>query len=378
MPIRMRLLGDSRRRLLLASMLLALLVVLAGCSFYTPNVCSTCGVAGAADEDDLNVSKTQATMTIQVHDDGSAHVRSEVALEGPDLGRMQSNRTLTNRLVRNALQTHGLTDANSSENLSASFDEDTLIVEYDVPEFGNRYPGGVVVVDDFSRQPSSRIGWEVRADRVRVVGPEGSVVANSPPNGEVDRRSVTYNEWVDDRTYIAFAPDQSYSSQVITKLALAYEVAKWAVWPALTGAFVPAFWFGTLALLSLNRTRDESPQRSTDWEDLRWPIAVASMAVFVVLGIAELPASSLNSVGTVLVLLLAPPTLFGWLGAITDASWARELAVLVAIAGTSIAVSWLFLIVGGLGPMFLTAVWTVVGTILAAPVYYLTKILAGK
>lgn len=374
----MRSFGDGPRRRLLGPLALALLVVLAGCSFDPPDVCASCTAVDRNDEG-FDVTTERARMTVEVGEDGSAHVTSEADLVGTDLGRLRSDPALTERLVWRALGRDGLTDPDDIEKLSTSFSGDTLVVEYDVPAFANTYPGGVVVVDEFNRQPtSSRLGWELGADRVRVVGPDGSVVANRPPDGDVEGRSVTYRRSVDPRTYVAFAPGGSLPSRVAADAALAVEVAKWAAPLTLTASLFPAVWFGTFASLSLSRTREAPPTRSAGWEDLRWGVAVGLLFVPVVLGIGALPASILESGGAFLVWLLAPTALFWWLGTVTEASWGRELAVLVGVVGMSVAAAWSFVAVSGDGAPTFLAILTVLATVPAAIAYYVGRRSARK
>ena len=369
----MRRFGDGRRRRLLGLLALALLVVLAGCSFDPPDVCASCTAVDRNDEG-LDVTTDHARMTVEVGQDGSAHVTSEADLVGTDLGRLRSDPALTERLVWEALASDGVTDPDDVENLSTTFSGDTLVVEYDAPSFANSYPGGVVVVDGFNRQPtSSRLGWELGADRVRVVGPDGSVVANRPPDGEVEERSVTYRRSVDPTTYVAFASGGSLPSRVAADVALGVEVAKWAAPLTLVASLFPAAWFGALASLSLSRTREAPPTRSTDWEDLRWGVAVGLLFVPLVLGIGTLPGSTLESGGVFLVWLLAPTALFWWLGTVTEASWGRELAVLVGVVGTSIAAAWSFVAVSGDSAPTLLAILTVLATIPAAIAHSLAR-----
>lgn len=364
----------ARRRLVLGGFVLAVLVLLAGCSYNPPDVCGSCSLGGAAYDEDVNVSVLHSQLWIDVERDGSARVKSRIRVAGPDLERLQSNETLRTELVRDSIAQDGIVSPNEISGLSTTFDNKVLVVRYTVPEFVTTSPGNVLVVDAFHRQSAgSTINWEVRANEVTVMVPEGYHVSNVPPNGRAYVRSIRYDSWVDHRTYIAMAPDDAALAGWWTQLALALTVGGWLVPKTLMGGLVPAFVLGTIALSLLSWSGDQPPESNLSRRTLRSSTAVAVVGTLLAVLFAASPDAT-NSGFVVLPLFVFAPLLsFVALARVADGSPSMQFAVTTILVGSALLVSEIVVIATGQAGMVLTGIWTGLVVVVCVPLYLLVR-----
>ncbi|MFB6302868.1 MAG: hypothetical protein ABEH78_08420 [Haloferacaceae archaeon] len=199
-------------------------------------VCGACGSGLAGPDadvpalDDLRVSRSRAT--VRIHPDGSATWRVTNRLANASAAAyLRTHPDERERLVRDALSYSTVEDP--FRNLSTAMDGRTLVIRFADPSAARRLPGDVLVVEYLhSRGYDS---WPVlTADRLAVVGPEGTTVTNDPPGARVSGRTAVWRgnasvplyeaPRVGSDAYVAYA-DGGPTAGIRTAVALAVATA---------------------------------------------------------------------------------------------------------------------------------------------------------
>lgn len=368
---------DGRTRLLLGGLAVASLLVLAGCSYQPPVVCGPCQADDLAEWRGYNVSTTSEVLTIDVRSDGSARWTARLELTGPALEEFRANATLARSLVRATFDDPATSSAAPSNprNLAVRFDGDTLVVSFEEPALARPGTGGVMVVERFHDEGNSGYGgYVVRADRVVLRGPEGTVIANRPPNGERRRSAVVWREYVDERTYVVFAPDRSMASNLAAELTVFRTVAGWVAWPTLVGAVHAAILLVALGLVAVGRHRDGRPWRSELLAGRVPAVVILAGAVAVAVGLPQLPTSTKTHV--FLGLLPVPSLSLGALGRFAHRGPRVRTGCLATLAAVPLPVS-LWLVLGFGSASALALIWALVAAVVGLPLYLLGRLLAS-
>ena len=184
------------RRSALALVALLVLSSIALPALASPQPTPVCGPCGGGFEEaaayhQFDVAVVHSTATVRVHRDGSATWRVENRLANESTARTLRERPdLLQQITERAITTSTL--EGPTENLSARVENRTVVLTFEDPHATTRMPGGVHVVDYLhSRGYDS---WYVlTADRLSVVGPEGTAVTNDPHGAEVRGRNATWH-----------------------------------------------------------------------------------------------------------------------------------------------------------------------------------------
>lgn len=246
-----------RRIALLVAFLVVSPLGIATVATAGPQPVPICGVCGASFErgadlgdDRPDPTVVESTATIQVHGDGSATWRVANELENASTAAYYDrNPGALARLVDDAIG-YSIVDRPFA-NVSASVDGSTIHVRFEDLDAVRQTPGGVQIVSYFHAgggQP-----WVVvAADRITVVGPEGTTVANDPPGVDVDGRSATWygsatgSLWeaprLETQAYVAYADSEA---ELLTTASLFVTTV-----PVLLTVIV-RFYLPALALLSV-------------------------------------------------------------------------------------------------------------------------------
>lgn len=161
-------------------------------------VCPPCagGYAGAQYE------VTSSTATVQVHGDGSATwvVRNRLA----NASLADHYREDHEALVSSA---GGFPHWEDSGLVRARMEGRTAVYHYRLDDFATRAAGGVLRVEYFREEPGAYIYTGLGADRLTVVGPEGTVATRAPRGAEVDGNRIRIDAWNvrGDGPYVTFA-----------------------------------------------------------------------------------------------------------------------------------------------------------------------------
>ena len=263
----------------------ALAVVPATAAPPPESVCSPCqeGLEWAAHRHDIALDVTGSNATIRVHGNGSATwtVTSQFEHRVPDRYAIGPNETFgdPSNLTRNgelartvAGEAADHTDDTVPEEIrlqSVTVDDDTIRFQFLEPTVARQAPGGVVLVDEF-RPDGPHTGWFVDVDRLRVVGPPGTILANDVESavgeyGAVDGRTLTLagnaTERVslpENRFFLAFTPSGQWAGPVASLAIASVTVPEFlagVVATQLVGALALSLSLGTV--LWLRRRRDE-------------------------------------------------------------------------------------------------------------------------
>ncbi|MFB6084705.1 MAG: hypothetical protein ABEJ94_10720 [Halorientalis sp.] len=255
------------------------------------SVCHPCheGLEWAAHRHGLALDVTHSTATVRVHGNGSAtwSVTSRFAARVPDRYATGLNESFADprTLARNASLRHRLAreaadsaDDSSAERIrlqSVAVGNGTITFRFLEPTVGRQAIGGVVLVDAF-RPDGPHTGWFVDVNRVRIVGPPGTTLANDVESavgehGTVDGRTLTLRgnasdppSLPGDRFFLAFAPSGRWAGPVATLAvtsATVPELLGRLVATQLPGAVALALSLG--AVLGLRRRRGESLNRDS-------------------------------------------------------------------------------------------------------------------
>jgi hypothetical protein len=257
---------------------LALLVLGSTSAVAAPppqSVCGPCndGLVKAARDHNLPLRVTESTATVRVHGNGSATwtVTSRfVADQDPDRnayppnatlrspGEIETNATLRGALVREAVddsRDYLEPDRRDATVRSARVDNQTLHLTFHEPDIARETPGGVLLVDEYHTRGLGS-GWYVDVDRMTLVGPPGTTIANdveSAIGGKVatveGNRLVLTGDPTDppafdrDDVYIAFATPGP-TAGLLARVGMAL-----AAVPTVVGSFTNVHLPGLVVLL---------------------------------------------------------------------------------------------------------------------------------
>lgn len=271
--------------------LAALAVVPATAAPPPESVCAPCqeGLEWNAHRYDIALDVTHSNATVRVHPNGSATwiVTSQFEHRVPEEYATGPNETFVEpsvlarddglaRTVAGDAADH--TDDTVREEISlqsVTVANDTIRFRFLEPTVARQAPGGVVLVDEF-RPDGPHTGWFVDVDRLRVVGPSGTTLANDVESavgdhGAVDGRTLTLTGNVTDppalpgdQFFLAFAPSGQWAGTVAT-----FAIAS-VTGPQFLGGLVATQLVGAVALalalgtvLWLRRRRGESLDRKS-------------------------------------------------------------------------------------------------------------------
>lgn len=193
-------------------------------------VCGTCGAGFelALEREDIDATVTASTAEVQVHDDGSAtwRVTNQLA-NASTAAELEDDPTALREAVGYALQ-RGTVEG-PFENVSARVENRTVVVTFRDRYATTETPGGIQILDYFHTRGYD--SWPVlTADRISVVGPDGTVVTNDPPGATVSGRNATWTgnasapTWdaprVDSDAYVAFG-ERGAATPALTVLGIA-------------------------------------------------------------------------------------------------------------------------------------------------------------
>ncbi|WP_436909393.1 hypothetical protein [Halosimplex marinum] len=225
-------------------------------------VCGVCGdgLADAAEREGLPLTVERGTATISVREDGSGRWHARVRVDDRAADRLAANATLRERVVRASLDRRTVVD--DPRNLHAAVANDTLVVTFDQPGVARGSLGGVVLVDLLDPR-ARRAGLDFEADRLRIEGPNGTVVSRAPPSATVEDGGVVWRAdderpglWGDTR--LAFAPTDGPAARGLTTVGFVAFGVGLAEPSALVLGVAPAILLGAL-LLAVRRWGDELP-----------------------------------------------------------------------------------------------------------------------
>lgn len=366
---------NGRARRWLGLFALVALMWLAGCSYAVPDVCGVaCDAGVVAANQGYNVTAEHARLTIEVRPDGSAHWTARLDLTGPGVSRLQADPAAVRSILRSTMAETGFSAAPANpRNLTARLHGRTLVIAFDDPGLGHRSVGGVIVVDRFNREAVGDLGgYEVDVDEVVLRGPDGTVVANRPPNGDRHGSSVTYREYVARKTYVVFAPDRSGLWRGAVTLAVVLEVLGWALVPTVVGTVATStVLVGTAVVLLYGRETDWDPY--ADLRTGRW------RALGVLAGLAAVTVALTNGSPTVgdvdligWLFLMSPMVVLGGLGASSHRGPSVRAVGLAALAGLAGAGSFGTALSVGTEPVAVvvyTGIWAVGNVVLGAALF---------
>ena len=271
--------------------LAALAVVPATAAPPPESVCAPCqeGLEWNAHRHDIALDVTHSNATIRVHPNGSATwtVTSQIAARVPERYATGPNESFARpsvlarddglaRTVAGEAADHA--DDTVPEEIrlqSVTVANDTIRFRFLEPTVARQAPGGVVLVDEY-RPDGPHTGWFVDVNRLRVVGPPGTTLANDVESavgdhGTVDGRTLTLaGNATDppalpgDRFFLGFAPSGQWAGSVATVAIASVTVPRFLgglVATQLVGAVALALSLGTV--LWLRRRRGESLNRKS-------------------------------------------------------------------------------------------------------------------
>lgn len=247
--------------------LLALLVV--GTVLATPApvaassppepVCGVCGssLKSAAHEAGVDLTVESSTVTVRIDDDGTGRWTARTTVDPDAAGAFREDPARLDRTVRDAFENGRSLVGDDAENVTAELDGDTVVVTFAVPEMAHKGMGGVLLVDYFNSEGTTR--WVYApVDRFEVRGPEGTVLVNDPPDAlEADGaaywpRGDDGRESIDSETYLAFGPDRSLGTRVAAEGSIAADAAPYLLSDLLGAALVPTVLMG-LGVVAVGR-----------------------------------------------------------------------------------------------------------------------------
>jgi|GEM_PF-546626 len=304
-----------------------------------------CGVCGdelerSADEAGVPLTVEHSTATIAVDDEGTGHWHAQVRLSPAAAERLAGNEALRTELVRGALDRRTVVD--DPRNLETRIENDTLVVDFDVPGVASDRLGVSLVT--FASAEGVEGSVTVVADRLTVRGPEGTVPTHVPADATVDESAVV---WVDGGLVglgpaIAFADAGGALGSVATSAALVLDAGSRVGPGTLLVGGIPALVFvGAVGLLVAlgGRLPDIRPERA------------AGVAVGLAFGVTALTGLA-ATFGTLDATLLAPLAVAAGLYAVVGGAplvldalstrqacgWVAGAVCLAALVGAAVSV----------------------------------------
>lgn len=225
------------RALVVATFVLSIVVVLAavaalaaGSASAAPPPEELCGVCGdglpsVAQEAGVPLSVERAALTVTVRQNGSSHWHARVRIDAESAEVLAGDDARRERIVRRTYS-DGRTVVDAPRGLATRVENDTLVVDFDVPGVARPGPEGTYLVT-FLERTGRQSAIELDADRVTMRGPEGTVVTRGVPGTTVRDGTVTWDqssdgdaEYLDRQTLLVFAPKGGLYGSVATWMAL--------------------------------------------------------------------------------------------------------------------------------------------------------------
>jgi len=368
----------ASRRQVLALLTLGVMMLLAGCPKNIPTMCGTCNPAFGPENTTAETISEGSELEIQIYANGSSRWTERVRVRG-NVSRLNDTETLRSWFSRGRF---------APEYAEGPVQISEPIVRFNQtgPETGRltttyrasidtRRVGSYLVVTQFHRD----IGRTVRTGTETLVirAPNGTTVINQPPGGEVNNRSVRFDDTtLSGRTYLVFGPAEPPLSYIGGQLAVAVAVADWAVLAAIVGA-IHQFFLIFLLLFDQPRWHFDRPLDRI-WRETSKP---RLLGIFLAVSVG---GSALATIATVVLTVDLLPSLIGATVIVSGLCWrfgrtpAENLRhrtdIWVAVLATSFPISLLqvlhFQLSYGL-VWIVTWVWAFITVLLGYGVLYL-------
>ena len=152
------------------------------------SVCEPCheDLERAAERHGIGIDVTGSTATMQVHENGSAtwtvtsHYVPSAYDGDPDAERRNASALATDPALRRDVASRAVGsyyDPDTDRLRSVAANESAVRFTFHERDVARATPGGVLIVDAF-HTGGSGTGWYVDVTRLRIVGPDGTVIAN--------------------------------------------------------------------------------------------------------------------------------------------------------------------------------------------------------
>ncbi|WP_416841152.1 hypothetical protein [Haloferax sp. DFSO52] len=253
---------------------------------------SVCGVCSdpfesAARDAGIDLSIESSHLHVSVGDDGTGHWTALVTVDEQSAVTFHENPDQLERTVRQTLESHRVF-VDDPQNLDSRIDDRTVIVTFDVPEMTTQAYGDVLLIDYFNADGNTRSVY-VDADEFSIQGPDGTVLVNDPPRLHTGfEKAVTWvggpedNLYIDDETYLAFAPDHSISTQIAADVSIAADSSSYLIPDLLGAALLPTLLMG-LGVLAIQYGTKRFDGGETDPTSLGVVVAGLGLVWMVVL-----------------------------------------------------------------------------------------------
>ncbi|KAB1188203.1 MULTISPECIES: hypothetical protein [Haloferax] len=235
-------------------------------------VCGVCSgpFESAARDAGIDLTVESSHLHVSVGDDGTGQWTALVTVDEQSAATFHENPDQLERAVRQTFESHRVF-VDDPQNLDSRIHDRTVIVTFEVPEMTTQAYGDVLLIDYFNADGNTRSVY-VDTDEFTVQGPDGTVLVNDPPRLHTGfEKSVTWvtgpedNLYIDDETYLAFAPDHSISTQIAADVSIAADSSSYLL-PDLVGAAL----FPTLLMaLGVAGVRYLTRRLSTDTESVQ-------------------------------------------------------------------------------------------------------------
>lgn len=157
-------------------------------------ICELCGTSfeDAANEQGLDVTVPRSTVSIQIHDNGSATWLVTNRVDEDAAGQLSENPQLLDQLVQT--ETTGRRGPHAFDGgeitlQSTTVANQTVRIRFRDSDAGSTHFGVVVV--DYLHSEGVRGGWMFNADRVSFIGPPETAVLNDPRSTISDEYTAT-------------------------------------------------------------------------------------------------------------------------------------------------------------------------------------------
>ncbi|WP_323675189.1 hypothetical protein [Halorubellus sp. PRR65] len=228
--------------LAVAAVLAPLGVVSVAASTPPDPVCPVCArhVEYASEDAGVELDVVESTVTMRVRDDESARFSARVRVTNDTAAALRGNESAVDAVVAQSFEYGYVGDDRGAREVTASFADDRLVVEWTIPDAARDGPGGTTIVTLFGE---SRYGVRLDADRLVLYGDDDGRVVNAPRSGVVEDLAATGNGSLDGErvvwngsadydaashlqtgTYVAFAPREGVVASAAGELGVALAV----------------------------------------------------------------------------------------------------------------------------------------------------------
>lgn len=205
-----------RPRYVISVALVTFLLIGAVSSLASPPprpVCSACGdgFVESAKEHGISVAVEHSTAIVRVHENGSATWIIRNRIDDDSAERLRTNPTLLSIIAQGA---------RNGRLLSTDISADVVVTiryrmnEFAVPSVGN------VLRSDYFTEFSYRNYAGLGADHLTVIAPEGMHIGSAMPGATTDGRRMTVTSYADS-AFITFVPRGAFAGPVVSFLAIA-------------------------------------------------------------------------------------------------------------------------------------------------------------